>query len=331
MMKIFRRMLPALLLTLGCYAHAQCPATSLPFTDGFSGTGSNLPCWTAVVGPGSSEAGQTWSGTFVPASAKGFAVATFTGVTLSGDQGISAPISFTAGSYPAITLDQDASGGAIALEPSLDAIYEVLGNSVAAHGGKLCAGSAPAASGHIYSLTRSGSTYTAKDETTGTVLCSASNTAHHGAPGIQADWRTGTMASSIGPVTITGTVATTLNQCALADGLKIPTLPKSYPRCALAANAIRVAVDGQKVNVLATAAELYFQYCWGSVCSQPQPFFRNRVSVQANNSWIGGNPTSGKGTGTLYALQTDRPATMQVTVANGTAKTITVPALAGSN
>ena len=134
----------------------------------------------------------------------------------------------------------------------------------------------------------------------------------------------------------TVTVPAAVNNCALASQTVMPrTLPATYQNCSLAPNTVQVAVDGQKVNVDWTAAPLWFQYCWSIsgnlVCNQPQAFWRNRITVQGNNVWLGGNPAPGTGAGVLYALESVREAGMTVTAADGTSTSVTVPAIPDSN
>jgi hypothetical protein len=75
--------------------------------------------------------------------------------------------------------------------------------SFAALGGVVCNGSAAVKSGDTFSLTVSGTTYTATDTTTGKTMCSTNST-FVGNPSIQVDWRGKTGTDKIGPVTITG-------------------------------------------------------------------------------------------------------------------------------
>jgi hypothetical protein len=196
----------AVLAALAFGVMALRAQTTLPFTDSFSTTGVlNAAAWTAVVGPAGSVVATEFTGTAI-APPGAYAVEMFAGTPMTlTPQGVQAKISWTAGAYPAITLDQDKTGGAIALIPSVNGIFNLVANSGGFPGGVLCNFSKPVANGDAFLLAKVGTTYTATDVTTGAVLCSATSTAHTGVPGFQVDNRAGS--SVVGPVTITGQAA----------------------------------------------------------------------------------------------------------------------------
>jgi hypothetical protein len=207
----------AALLAVPLLAVGQtAPATSMPYTDNFSATGALNSSWAPVLG--------LWSGPMVEfggyaLSRQGtIGVESFVLPLAPTPQGIQAKILWVGLGpgvqvFPSITLDQDPSGGAIALEPSANGIYSVGAKSGPYPGVQLCAGTSPVTTDDTFSLTKAaaasgGFTYTATDVTTGQAICSVDSFLHQGVPGIEVDNRYVGTESDIGPVTITGQLAT---------------------------------------------------------------------------------------------------------------------------
>jgi hypothetical protein len=190
------------------------PATAVTYADSLGGSGALNNSWAAVAGPAGSVAAMQASGLAVSAPGA-YGVESFTLPLLAAPQSIQAQVTWASGDYPALTLDQDVSGGSIALEPSVDSIYSLVANSGVSPGQQLCVGTSPVNSGDTFLLTKVpaavGYTYTATDVTTGQVICSTTNALHQGVPGFQVDNRAAlapsSQGSSVGPVTIAGQAA----------------------------------------------------------------------------------------------------------------------------
>jgi hypothetical protein len=176
---------------------AACPATTLPYTEPLAGETALNPClWQAVIGPASSSAPVVVNSQ-VTTTPGNYGVASFIGLPQGSDGCVSAVVNYEAGSYPALAADQDSTGRSIALEPSLNAIYYLETNSGAGAGGAVCNGSNPIRSGDVLQLCKTGTTYTARDITANTPICSVSNPTpvsgtFNGYFGVQVDDRSGT-------------------------------------------------------------------------------------------------------------------------------------------
>jgi hypothetical protein len=210
----------ALLLTIPLGAQT-CPATALPYTDLFTGTGALSLCWTPVAGPSGSTGLIQSGGLATPTKSGAYGVNMFTG--LKGVTAIQAAVTYVVSNYSALCF-QDATGKGECFIPSLNAIYNMVANSGGSPGGVACTGPA-GKSGDTFSLTLAGTTYTATDVTTGKVVCSATST-FVGNPAIQVDWRH-TNTDKIGPVTLSGASAliplNVLPGCSLVPSVSAPT------------------------------------------------------------------------------------------------------------
>jgi hypothetical protein len=208
--------LASLVLILAAPLLGQQAAPTVPYTytDSLIGAGDVAGAmnssWDAVVGPAESVAAMQDAGLAIAAPST-YGVESFNVPLLPGPQAIQAAITWVDGNYPAIVLDQDPTGGSIALEPSVTtggSVYSLVANSGNYPGQRLCIGALPISSGDSFKLSKVpadvGYTYTATDVTTGKVICSTTNALHQGVPGLQVDDRVGI--SSIGPVTVTGLV-----------------------------------------------------------------------------------------------------------------------------
>jgi len=260
-----------ILMLSGSALHAQvaplCGATLFPYTDSFSAASQLSSCWTTVPGPSgfsaSTPALQS-SGQAVTATQTGYSVEMFTGLpTAPASQSIQASVTWSGATYPALTLDQQPNGDAIAFIPSLNGIINMVANSGNYPGGWLCQGNS-ARSGDTFLFTKTGTLYTASDVTTGAVICSVNVALYQGAPGFQIDNRTGT--SSIGAVTVTS-----INPVAVVPSNPVAGAP-SIPVAAGTAYTLTLSnfaiAPGLPQNALMLALV-------------------NAPPTQANQSWVG--------------------------------------------
>ena len=98
---------------------------------------------------------------------------------------------------------------------------------------------------------------------------------------------------------------TTSSACAAPTQiLANPTLPSTQTVCPLLPNMNPITTDGNVFAVIGTSTNVIMQYCVGSSCNPAVMYYAGPIVVGPSNAMLGGNPSPGGGTGTLY-VQSD--------------------------